>query len=266
MNEQKWPSPGHRYYEHLGSRFPIVVVSDSLAAQLGAAPAEKSSSNGISSGSSGAGGQPSGAFGASAPSGGAEEDAELEVLLRQLDINTQHSQLGAGGPAAWSSSSWAVALAPAPPANDEDLSFLESLGLGDEPAAAAPARPQAAAASSGAAGTADAAGGLAGGPAAALGPGVHIMTAEQYFSRFYGSSPAVWDVYESRVQTLAEERSAGPSGAAQGAGAGGGFKPHLSSAAVDLGLSQGALLQARELVERWTAGCLRAHTAGFPCC
>lgn len=240
----------------------MVVVSDALAAKLGSAPSAEPTTTSARDAAAaaaaapapaptgGAGAAGAGSSGLPAAGAAAGEDAELEALLRQLDINPQPTSSSSGGggwgPAAAPStarppSSLAAAGARGQEADMEAHALLETLGLGLG-AAAPPAAQQGSAA---AAAAAAAEPGDAPGP---LPPGVHVLSTAQYFARYYGANPAVWDLYESQAQSLAEEAQGGA------ASAGSGYAPHLSTAAVDAGLSQGTLLQVGTW--RWAAaGC-----------
>lgn len=203
----------HRYCEHLGSRLPVVVVSDSLAAKLGAVDAGAPAQQGGSS-----------SAGAAAP-GGDDEDAELEALLRQMDINVDAgSAPGSMGLAASSSLPLEGLKSGAPAASPPAVP-----GTATQQAQQVQQVPQA--------------------QHVPLGPGVHVLSVAQYFGRFYSGSPGVLDLFESKLQSAAEEASKGggseAAAAGHGSNAGGGYRPHLSSAAVDSGLAQGQLLQVR---------------------
>ncbi|GAB4819868.1 hypothetical protein N2152v2_006914 [Parachlorella kessleri] len=254
------------YYEHLGRALPIVIVSDSLASRLGVAasapihaaiqPGGKSSS--ASAGIVGAAWTAERGTAQHSAADSAHVDDDLEALLRQLDIapsagHLQQPQQGSMG------SSWgpgAPAPAAAQVADEGELAFLESLGFGASlPAPAAPAVHRddgslplsagntVAAAAAGPGRPPGKAGAKHG---AQLAPGVHVMPAADYFDHFYRGSPGVLDVFESRVQSLAEAKRATIAQQVQGgssSSSSSGYKPHLSVAAVDAGLSQGSLLQ-----------------------
>ena len=216
-------TPACRYYEHLGSRLPVVVVSDSLAQQFGG---DSGRGGGSLSGLAAHDQQPppQQQVATAAPQLGRaredeDEDPELDALLRQMHVGAPAASGGAG---------------------DNIASLLDSLGIGgDEPggAEAAPLcqlsgqpeqlpppeqTPGAAAASK---------------APLLLDPGVHILSAADYFGGCWGHVPAVVDVFES----IQQQSKAGEA-ASSGAGGGGAFRPHLSAAAMEAGLAAGALL------------------------
>ncbi|KAL4433810.1 hypothetical protein ABPG75_000251 [Micractinium tetrahymenae] len=236
------------YYEHLGRQLPVVVVSDLLAQQFAAPAAAQQQQQQQSQQQQPRrhGGRPT-----VAAAGGEEEDAELDALLRQMDI-------GAGG---GGSSSSAVGGRPALPLGsggaasgaDDIGGLLESLGLGDtEPAA--PAQQHAAAAP------------YQGQEQARqqqqqqqqqqqleLEPGVHILSAADYFGGCWAHCSEVTDVFDSIQQSKAAADEAAQQ-AQQAGGAGGGFRPHFSAAALEGGLASGALLAGTLCASRRVPG------------
>eukprot|EP00887_Chlorella_sp_A99_P003744 scaffold7.g3744.t1 len=221
------------YDAHLGCRLPIVILSDQLAARFGTETQAAASGGERQAAAGGDAQQQHGGGGAS------DEDEELEALLRQMDVG------GSGGAAA-------AGLG----------SLLEGLSLGGAGGAGAAL---AAAAATGGGGSAAAPGG---GP---LGPGVHTLSAAQYFAAggvggssaagtasaagLFAHPTAVLDIYDSIAQSLAEQEeaaaaAAGAGAAAGAAAAGAGSAPHLGAAAVEAGLRGGTLLQGTLAVSR----------------
>ena len=245
--------PVHRYYEHVGRRLPVVVLSDALAEQFGAA---------AGTGSAGGGGGGAAATRAQAaqqarqaqhaePAGEAE-DAELEALLSQMQIGggSTKASSGTAGAGAAAGPAAAAAAGGAGGGRDQGIAcLLDSLGLGHAPAMAAaapPPPPQ---------------------PPAqqqlqparqppvqplALEPGVHILSALDYWGGCWGHLPAAADVLDSLVQSRAAEgQQQQQQQSREGGGVGGdAFWPHLSSAALEAGLASGALLAGTLAVSR----------------
>lgn len=228
---------GCRFHEHLGRRFPVVVVSDALAAQFGA--------HADAGGSTQVAGQPAGAVQRAAEG---EEDAELEALLQQMDVGSGTGGCGSRGSGA--AGGWGVGHPAAPSAAAADDSgiagLLDSLGISDEPRSEAqPATaivqqaqqhptPPAAAASY---------------PPVDLEPGLHILSTAAYWGGVWGHVPAVADVFDSLQQSKAEEARQGSGGSG-----GGGFRPHLSHAAMEAGLASGDLLAGTLCASRRVPG------------
>lgn len=220
----------------------MVVVSDALAAQFGAP----------GSGTQQAAGQQ--AAGQQAAAG--DEDAELEALLQQMDIgrSTGGGPSGGGSSGAalgtatggWGSGSGGVTSSAAAP--DASIAgLLDSLGIGDEPAAQAGPVQQVQQAQQGQqAQQAPAAPSAASYSPLDVEPGVHILSTAAYWGGVWGHVPAVADVFDSVQQSKAEEARQG--------GGGGGFLPHLSHAAMEAGLASGALLSGTLCVSRRVPG------------
>lgn len=238
--------PLRRYHEHLGRRFPVVVVSDALAAQFGASP---------SSGTQQASGHP--ASGQQAAAG--DDDAELDALLQQMHIGSRTGGGPSGGGSSgaalgtttggWFSGTGGVASNAA--AQDASIAgLLDSLGIGDEPAAEAGPEQQVQQAQQGQQlQQAPAAPSAASCAPLDLEPGIHILSAAAYWGGVWGHVPAVADVFDSVQQSKAEEARQGGGG-----GGGGGFRPHLTHAAMEAGLASGALLAGTLCASRRVPG------------
>ncbi|KAI7844065.1 hypothetical protein COHA_002209 [Chlorella ohadii] len=224
------------YHEHLGRRFPVVVVSDALAAQFGAPP------------DSGGSMQQAPQQAAAQQPAAADDDAELEALLQQMDIGSSaggaSSSSGAAG--GWGGVTGAASSSSAAQVDASIASLLDSLGLGDGPATQA--QPAAAAQPVQQAQQAQQPP-----PAAAsyppldLEPGVHILSSAAYWGGVWGHVPAVADVFDSVQQSKAAD-------ARQGGSGGGGFRPHLSHAAMEAGLASGDLLEGTLCASRRVPG------------
>ncbi len=225
-----------RYHEHLGRRFPVVVVSDALAAQFGAPP------------DSGGSMQQAPQQAAAQQPAAADDDAELEALLQQMDIGSSaggaSSSSGAAG--GWGGVTGAASSSSAAQVDASIAGLLDSLGLGDGPATQA--QPAAAAQPVQQAQQAQQPP-----PAAAsyppldLEPGVHILSSAAYWGGVWGHVPAVADVFDSVQQSKAAD-------ARQGGSGGGGFRPHLSHAAMEAGLASGDLLEGTLCASRRVPG------------
>lgn len=209
-----------RYYEHLGRRLPVVVVSDSLAAQLGGEDAQQQRRQQQQQA-----GQGRPFLGAGQAPPGCDEgsdDAELDALLQQMHVGA------AAAPARQHGGS--STQAPAPD-QASIASLLDSLVLdgGQQPAAQPPA--------------------AASGPQPLqLGPGVRVLSAAAYFGGCWGHVPAVADAADALqlARAGADEAGRGSSGVA--------YPPHLSSAALEAGLAAGSLLSGTLSVSRRARG------------
>ena len=210
-----------------------MVVSDALAQQFGAPPRPSSSAQ-----------QPHQQQAGPGPGPSEEGDAELEALLQQLQIgSTGLSSLSGAGAAAARSTAAASGAGRTNGGHAGFGSLLASLGIGDadprlppplaqqqeqqqlHAAAPPPSSPR------------------------ALEPGVHILSAADYFGSCWGHVPAVADVFDSIQQSQAEAQQQ------QGqASSGGGFRPHPSLAGMEAGLASGALLAGTLCASRRVPG------------
>ena len=229
------------YFQHGGGRLSVVVLSDKLAAQFGEQCSSSSSAGGGGGGSTPQArsgwspgeapqAQPQSAVGMESSQPG-DDDAELEALLRQMDVRLGSSSSSATGSGGASRSAMLEGL-------------LEGLSLGGPAAAGRPAVGAAA----------DPCGGPISAGSSVLEPGVHILSASQYFSGTVGAAhpPAVQDIYDSIAQSLAEQQEAAAAKGSAGGG-GAGQPPHLSAAAIEAGLQAASLLQGKLSVSRRNA-------------
>ncbi|KAI3434597.1 hypothetical protein D9Q98_002666 [Chlorella vulgaris] len=207
------------YYEHLGRTLPVVVLSDLLANQF-AAPA--------SSGNEAATGRPNALLPAQASSGEAEEDAELDALLQQMQVGSAGSGADVG----------IAGLLAGLGLDGEDLlgthTQQQEQGQGQQwqqwqQQQQGGEQEQVATA--------------AGSQPSALDPGVHVLSAAAYFGGCWGHDPAVVDVFDSIRQSRADEGR-------QEAASSFAFPPHLSPAALEAGLASRSLLSGPLAISR----------------
>ncbi|PRW57734.1 DIS3-like exonuclease 1 [Chlorella sorokiniana] len=240
------------YHEHLGRRFPIVVVSDALAAQFGVPSAAPGSAQQAPQQQQAAGQQ----------AAAEADDAELEALLHQMDMSSIAGSGASGGSGTvmdgtaggWGGGGGGGGASSGAAAQDDAIAgLLDSLGIGDEPVAGAAQQAQQALQAQQAQQAQQQAQPL---PVAAsyapldLEPGVHILSTAAYWGGVWGHVPAVADVFDSVQQSKAQEAH---QGGGSGSG-GGGFRPHLSHAAMEAGLASGALLAGTLSVSRRVPG------------